>query len=87
VNQRVGIIRSKGNINNDYLYYILSLSDFRRYIEVVGCGAVQANISAFDIGKFILQCTTDKTIQKKIAKVLNNYDELIEKTTTSVSSY
>jgi type I restriction enzyme S subunit len=78
VNQRVGIIRSKGNINNDYLYYILSLSDFRRYIEVVGCGAAQANISAFDIGKFTLQCTTDKTIQKKIAKVLNNYDQLIE---------
>ena len=78
VNQRVGIIRSKGNINNDYLYYILTLSDFKRYIEIVGSGAAQANISASDIGKFTLQCNKNEKIQNKIAKTLSNYDLLIE---------
>lgn len=78
INQRVGIIRSKNNINNDYLYYILNLSDFRRYIEVVGSGAAQANISAKDIGKFTLQCTNDIKKQNKIASILKNYEQLIE---------
>lgn len=78
INQRVGIIRSKNNINNDYLYYILNLSDFRRYIEVVGSGAAQANISAKDIGKFTLQCTNDIEKQNKIASILKNYEQLIE---------
>jgi len=78
VNQRVGIIRAKSNINNDYLYYILSLSDFKRYIEIVGSGAAQANISAADIGKFTLRCNNDKAVQTKIATILKNYDKLIE---------
>ena len=78
VNQRVGIIRSKDNINNDYLYYILTLSDFKRYIEIVGSGAAQANISASDIAKFTLQCNRNEKNQIKIAKTLSNYDQLIE---------
>lgn len=78
VNQRVGIIRPNPLIDHDYLYYILSLRDFRKYVEIVGSGAAQANISAEDIGKFTLRCITDKNAQSAISNILKKYDQLIE---------
>jgi type I restriction enzyme S subunit len=84
VNQRVGIIRPYNTVNYDYLYYILSLKDFRKYIEIVGSGAAQANISAKDIGKFRLSCTTDTKEQTKIAEILKKYDVLMETNTKRI---
>ena len=78
INQRVGIMRSKKGIDNDFLYYVLSSKEFRKYIEIVGYGAAQPNISPNDIGKFCISISTNEVYQKKIGKVLSNYDQLIE---------
>ena len=78
INQRVGIMRSKENIDNNFLYYVLCSNEFRKYVELVGYGAAQANISASNIGKFKIDINIDMVNQKKIGKILSNYDELIE---------
>lgn len=77
VNQRVAIIRPKNPKDSDFVYYILKEPTFRRYVELVGYGAAQPNISASAIGKFCFACD-DKLSRISIGSILSAYDNLIE---------
>lgn len=77
VNQRVGIIRSNQNVNAIFLYYILTMPNYERYLYSIGIGAGQPNISAKDIGSVPITIP-DFKFQEKIANVLSTYDKLIE---------
>ena len=77
VNQRVAIVRTRDNVNPNYLFYFFSLPYVERYLYSLGIGAGQPNISAKDIMK-IKVTFPDKKIQNKIADILVTYDELID---------
>ena len=77
VNQRVGIIRPRNDIDEMFLYYVLTMPHYENYLYNIGIGAGQPNISAKDIGNIDIP-TPDLETQEKIAQVLSTYDELIE---------
>lgn len=78
VNQRVAIVRAKNNVNSRFLYYFLSQKIFQKYIDNISNGSAQANISAENIGKFLIDNKILKISQNKIASILSAYDDLIE---------
>ena len=78
VNQRVAIIRAKNPELQDFVFQILTLPTFRKYVEIVGYGAAQPNISANAIGKYKFLNSGDISIQRRIASILSAYDNLIE---------
>lgn len=78
VNQRVAIIRAKNPELQDFVFQILTLPTFRKYVEIVGYGAAQPNISANAIGKYKFLNSSDIFIQRRIASILSAYDNLIE---------
>ena len=84
VNQRVCIIRAKNPNLQDYIYQILSLPSFRKYVEIVGYGAAQPNISATSITKFKFLAHTSINTQQKVASILSTYDSLIENNTKRI---
>lgn len=78
VNQRVAIIRPENPDDFDYVYYALTTSAFRRYVELVGYGAGQPNISGEAIGDFRLNYDSRQEKRKTIGGMLSQYDVLIE---------
>lgn len=84
VNQRVCIIRAKDSRLQDFVYHTLTLPTFRKYVEVVGYGAAQPNISASSIGKYRIQSSNELPTQQKIASILSTYDTLIENNTKRI---
>lgn len=84
VNQRVCIIRAKDSRLQDFVYHTLTLPTFRKYVEVVGYGAAQPNISAASIGKYRIQSGNELPTQQKIASILSTYDTLIENNTKRI---
>ena len=77
VNQRVAIIRPENPDDFDYVYYALTTSAFRRYVELVGYGAAQPNISGEAIGDFRLNYDSRQEKRKTIGGMLFQYDVLI----------
>lgn len=84
VNQRVCIIRAKDSRLQDFVYHTLTLPTFRKYVEVVGYGAAQPNISAVSIGKYRIQSSNNLPTQQKIASILSTYDTLIGNNTKRI---
>jgi type I restriction enzyme S subunit len=82
VNQRVGLLRGKGLLSQDYLKYFIDTPLFREFISLTCSGSAQENISAFQISelKFLLPSSEEQT---KITKYLDYQtsiiDELISK--------
>lgn len=60
-----------------YLYYYLGGSDSINWLEKNAVGSTMLNLSAEIVSRFPLMCP-DIEIQKRIADILSNYDELIE---------
>ncbi|MEY4902727.1 MAG: hypothetical protein RLZZ292_542 [Bacteroidota bacterium] len=52
LNQRVGLLRCKENINQKFIYYLTKTSFFQKQILINSMGKSQPNISPFDIIKF-----------------------------------
>lgn len=80
LNQRVGkiIVRNNVDCDLDYVYYFLSQLDVKvKLASKAGGAANQANISPSDVKNLLFPCP-ELRIQKKIAKVLRAYDDLIE---------
>ena len=84
VNQRVAIIRAKNQDLQDFVFHLLTLPTFRRYVEIVGYGAAQPNISASAIGKYKFLNSGDILQQRRIASILSAYDNLIENNTRRI---
>lgn len=82
VNQRVGLLRGKGLLSQDYLKYFIDTPLFREFISLTCSGSAQENISTFQISelKFLLPPSEE---QAKIIQYLDYQtsiiDELISK--------
>ena len=82
INQRVGIIRNKGKIPNDYLKYFLVSKSNQILKEASGCA--QPNISPKQISKYDISIQTEEKMLlitqqlKKIEVILQNYRNQIE---------
>lgn len=82
VNQRVGLLRGKGLLSQDYLKYFIDTPLFREFISLTCSGSAQENISTFQISelKFLLPPSEEQT---KIIQYLDYQtsiiDELISK--------
>ena len=85
VNQRVAIIRAKKEELQDFVFHVLTLPTFRRYVEIVGYGAAQPNISADAIGKYKYLDLCNVDIEKHIANILSSYDELLDKNNRKIA--
>ncbi len=78
VNQRVGIIRpDKSRCDSTFVYCALSQDCYERKLYGLGLGAGQPNVSAKQIGDLEIPFPP-LAIQRRIANMLRDYDELIE---------
>lgn len=78
VNQRVAIVRiNKDKINPEYVYQIISNNKYETILYNLALGAGQPNLSPSDIGNIEIPIYGEIN-NNKIAKVLSNYDNLIE---------
>lgn len=78
LNQRVGKIIPKKNIDPDFIYYIFSLKSTKNSIATRAYGgANQVNVSPKDIMNIKLEFPKAEA-QKDISKILKVYDNLIE---------
>ena len=77
INQRVLKFCPK-KINNDFLFYILSMNNFSKYIiNNIDSESAQANISASTIGKYTFPLPS-LDVQKRIAGILGALDDRID---------
>lgn len=77
INQRVLKFCPK-KIDNDFLFYILSMNDFSKYIiNNIDSESAQANISASTIGKYTFSLPP-LDVQKRIAGILGALDDRID---------
>ena len=82
INQRVGIIRNKAKIPNDYLKYFLVSKSNQILKEASGCA--QPNISPKQISKYDISIQTEEKMLlitqqlKKIEVILQNYRNQID---------
>ena len=77
INQRVLKFCPK-KIDNDFLFYILSMNDFSKYIiNNIDSESAQANISASTIGKYTFSLPP-LDVQRKIAGILGALDDRID---------
>ncbi len=78
VNQRVGIVRvDKALANAEYVYQYMGRKSIESIYYSLAMGAGQPNLSPADIGNLTIYYPPLPT-QQKIAKILSNYDDLIE---------
>jgi type I restriction enzyme S subunit len=73
----VSIIRPK-KINSDYLYYWIKTPMFQDSIRQIKSGVAQSFLSLKMIGSLPISYPKTESDQQKIAKILSNYDDLIE---------
>lgn len=67
----------KEDINKYFIYYYLKSPLFQHYAEIFATGATIKNLSLKEIRNFKLKLPNIE-VQNKIAKLLSNYDDLIE---------
>lgn len=78
VNQRVGIVRvNEFKADKEFIFQQMADSHNERVYFNLAMGAGQPNLSPNDIGCLKIKLPPLET-QKKIAKILSNYDDLIE---------
>ena len=78
LNQNAVKVIPKDKIDNDFMYYRLKTEDFKFHNLAYAQGSAnQASITLDSIKNFKFKLPPLKT-QKKIAKILSNYDDLIE---------
>lgn len=75
--RHIAILRPGDNVNNKYLYYILSSPDFYRKADLVALGAAQRTISLKNLRDMEVNLPP-RPIQDKIASILSAYDDMID---------
>jgi len=77
-NQAVGIIKlDKEKVDSKFVYYFFKQSNTFNYIQSSNAQAAQPNINLTSLGLIKINLPP-LPIQQKIAKILSNYDDLIE---------
>ena len=77
LNQRVGLIQLAKNVNQEFLYQILSSQKFENSMIACGQGAAQMNIGKGDVESYVLPYSSNGNNILWIAKILHSYDECI----------
>lgn len=77
LNQRVGLLQLAKNVNQEFLYQILSSQKFEKSMIACGQGAAQMNIGKGDVESYVLPYSLNDNSILWIAKLLHSYDECI----------
>ena len=73
----VKISADQNTVYSKYLFYYLNHKDMKQYFQLVASGAAQGKLGLYKIKKTPVDLPPLPT-QQKIAKILSNYDDLIE---------
>ena len=77
LNQRVGLLQLAKNVNQEFLYQILSSQRFENSMIACGQGAAQMNIGKGDVESYVLPHSSNVNNILWVAKILHSYDECI----------
>ena len=77
LNQRVGLLHITENVNQEFIYQVLSSRRFENSMVACGQGAAQMNIGKGDVENFVLPYSSNTNNIHLVAKTLNSYDEYI----------
>ena len=77
LNQRVGLLQLAKNVNQEFLYQILSSQKFENSMIACGQGAAQMNIGKVDVESYVLPYSSNGNNILWVAKILHSYDERI----------
>ena len=77
LNQRVGLLQLKTNVDSEYIYQALSHSRFERSMISCGQGAAQMNIGKSDVEDYFIPYSNNIAHLSRIASILKAYDSLI----------
>ena len=77
LNQRVGLLQLAKNVNQEFLYQILSSQRFENSMIAWGQGAAQMNIGKGDVESYVLPYSSNVNNILLVAKILHSYDEYI----------
>ena len=77
LNQRVGLLQLAKNVNQEFLYQILSSQKFENSMIACGQGAAQMNIGKGDVESYELPYSSNGNNILWVAKILHSYDECI----------
>ena len=77
LNQRVGLLQLAKNVNQEFLYQILSSQKFENSMIACGQGAAQMNIGKGNVESYVLPYSSNGNNILWIAKILHSYDECI----------
>ena len=77
LNQRVGLLEIRPNVNSDFVFTALNTNAFENAMRDKGQGAAQANISKSDIEDYVLLMPSSEEEQAAIVSVLSSMDEEI----------
>ena len=77
LNQRVGLLQLAKNVNQEFLYQILSSQRFENNMIACSQGAAQMNIGKGDVESFVLPYSSNVNNIRLVAKILHLYDECV----------
>ncbi|MFP5140481.1 restriction endonuclease subunit S [Bacteroides xylanisolvens] len=77
LNQRVGLLQLTKNVNQEFLYQILSSQRFENSMIACSQGAAQMNIGKGDVESYVLPYSSNINNILLVATILHSYDEYI----------
>ena len=77
LNQRVGLLQLTRNVNQEFLYQILSSQRFENSMIACSQGAAQMNIGKGDVESYVLPYSSNINNILLVATILHSYDEYI----------
>ena len=77
LNQRVGLLQLTKNVNQEFLYQILSSQRFENSMIACSQGAAQMNIGKGDVESYVLPYSSNNNNILLVATILHSYDEYI----------
>jgi type I restriction enzyme, S subunit len=77
LNQRVGLLHITKNVNQEFLYQVLSSRRFENSMLACGQGAAQMNIGKGDVENFVLPYSSNANNIHLVARILHSYDKCI----------
>ena len=77
LNQRVGLLHIMKNVNQEFLYQVLSSRRFENSMLACGQGAAQMNIGKGDVENFVLPYSSNANNIHLVARILHSYDKCI----------
>ncbi len=78
-NQRIGLVEFKNNsFNPEFIYWLMRAEHYQKFVAGSATGATVKHTSPTKIRAFKFKAPSNDSTRKKIAKILSNYDDLIE---------